>query len=181
MKQSSKSFIITILAVLSLVALPACGLVDSIMEKAGYTKDEPVQRNRKSPLQESESAEQILATEPASEEYVFTGVGDAALAEKADTFMNALHNGDITTSWDLLKYYQQAFGDDQAAWASWAESHQFESWTINSAEWDGQGAGGVTGVATLGSTTYDFSLIYQLIIGDNISEDMIIDMSFRPR
>ena len=38
MKSSSKIVVISVLAVLSLFVLPACGLLDGVMEKAGTQK-----------------------------------------------------------------------------------------------------------------------------------------------
>ena len=131
--------------------------------------------------QETLTVDPIATTEIAVAEFVFTGEGDPELAARANTFMTALHNGDATASWDLLKFYQQSLGDDQELWASWAADHQFDSWTVDTANWDGQWWGSVTGVATKGDTTYDYSLIYQLMVGENISENMITDMSFKQK
>lgn len=178
MKKISKLFVVLSLSVLSIFILPACGLVDGLLEKAGYTKVDPVDQTIENSTQATIEATSEVPSELPSSGFVFNGSGDPELAAEANEFLTTLSIGDGTAGINMLRYYQGSFGDDPYAWMNWLSAHRFESWTIETANWDGQGWGCVTGVATTDSTTFNYSLIYQQIYEENTSLTMITDMYF---
>jgi hypothetical protein len=78
------------------------------------------------------------------------------------TFMTALRDVDLTTSWDMLAPSLQSEIGDRTLWSDWASPRNFESWTFSNTQINND-QGQMDGEATIGNEIYTISLVLQKI------------------
>jgi hypothetical protein len=90
-----------------------------------------------------------------------------------NAFMQALKDGDNTTSWSMLSQNIKDELGSESAWADFAAPRNFSDWSFNSTSIE-NGVAQLDGEATLGTDTYLITLIMDpngdgwLISGINI-------------
>jgi hypothetical protein len=78
------------------------------------------------------------------------------------TFMTAMRDVDLATSWNMLAPSLQNEIGDRTLWSDWASPRNFESWTFSNTEINND-KGQIDGEATIGNEVYTITLVFQKI------------------
>ncbi len=81
-----------------------------------------------------------------------------------NTFMTALRDVDLVTSWDMLAPSLQSEIGDRTLWSDWASPRNFESWTFSNTQINND-QGQIDGEATIGNEIYTITLVFTKISG----------------
>jgi hypothetical protein len=96
-----------------------------------------------------------------------------SVTDTGNAFMQALKDGDNTTSWNMLTQSVKDEIGSESAWADFTAPRNFSKWSFNSTNIENS-TGTLEGEATLGTDTYKITLVMEangdswLISGINI-------------
>ena len=84
------------------------------------------------------------------------------VSSTGNTFMTALRDVDLVTSWNMLAPSLQNEIGDRTLWSDWASPRNFESWSFSNTEINND-QGQLDGEATIGNEIYKITLVFQNI------------------